>query len=211
MAQGSNYESLNEENNIEVILKKFEEENLIYTKGNNIVSSKIVSEEHYNRIVQMQNGKDYYFPCDNEIKAYCLGQWIDKTEEYQSVYLSLYRERKDFEQSEEMLEEIAENIVTKEWAIPQIMNCLFQWDVAFDSPQSARRMTKALSEWIYSIRRWSECGYSRKEKHLPNDQEEYIAYEGNSNHEQYTATTKVYPNDPCPCGSGKKYKKCCGK
>ena len=22
--------------------------------------------------------------------------------------------------------------------------------------------------------------------------------------------TKVGPNDPCPCGSGKKYKKCCG-
>ena len=22
---------------------------------------------------------------------------------------------------------------------------------------------------------------------------------------------KVGPNDPCPCGSGKKYKKCCGK
>lgn len=24
-------------------------------------------------------------------------------------------------------------------------------------------------------------------------------------------TRKVYPNDPCPCGSGKKYKKCCGR
>jgi preprotein translocase subunit SecA len=24
-----------------------------------------------------------------------------------------------------------------------------------------------------------------------------------------TAGTKVGPNDPCPCGSGKKYKKCC--
>ena len=24
-------------------------------------------------------------------------------------------------------------------------------------------------------------------------------------------TKKVYPNDPCPCGSGKKYKNCCGK
>ncbi len=23
--------------------------------------------------------------------------------------------------------------------------------------------------------------------------------------------TKIYPNDPCSCGSGKKYKKCCGK
>ena len=24
-------------------------------------------------------------------------------------------------------------------------------------------------------------------------------------------TKKIYPNDPCPCGSGKKFKKCCGK
>lgn len=22
---------------------------------------------------------------------------------------------------------------------------------------------------------------------------------------------KTYPNDPCPCGSGKKYKRCCGR
>ena len=22
---------------------------------------------------------------------------------------------------------------------------------------------------------------------------------------------KIYPNDPCPCGSGKKYKQCCGR
>lgn len=26
-----------------------------------------------------------------------------------------------------------------------------------------------------------------------------------------TKAKKIYPNDPCPCGSGKKYKKCCGR
>ena len=26
-----------------------------------------------------------------------------------------------------------------------------------------------------------------------------------------TGKKKIYPNDPCPCGSGKKYKNCCGK
>ena len=26
-----------------------------------------------------------------------------------------------------------------------------------------------------------------------------------------TKDIKIYPNDPCPCGSGKKYKKCCGR
>lgn len=28
---------------------------------------------------------------------------------------------------------------------------------------------------------------------------------------QIVKGAKVYPNDPCPCGSGKKYKRCCGK
>lgn len=32
-----------------------------------------------------------------------------------------------------------------------------------------------------------------------------------SNGTVQTGTRKIYPNDPCPCGSGKKYKKCCGR
>lgn len=29
--------------------------------------------------------------------------------------------------------------------------------------------------------------------------------------EDIKKSEKIYPNDPCPCGSGKKYKKCCGR
>ena len=35
--------------------------------------------------------------------------------------------------------------------------------------------------------------------------------QGKANGQVVRTTTKIYPNDPCPCGSGKKYKKCCGK
>ena len=35
--------------------------------------------------------------------------------------------------------------------------------------------------------------------------------QGKANGQVVRKTTKIYPNDPCPCGSGKKYKKCCGK
>ena len=31
------------------------------------------------------------------------------------------------------------------------------------------------------------------------------------NHPKIVKEEKIYPNDPCPCGSGKKYKKCCGR
>ena len=32
-----------------------------------------------------------------------------------------------------------------------------------------------------------------------------------SNKENEVVEKKIARNDPCPCGSGKKYKQCCGK
>ena len=34
---------------------------------------------------------------------------------------------------------------------------------------------------------------------------------GRERQETVVKPKKIYPNDPCPCGSGKKYKKCCGR
>lgn len=36
-------------------------------------------------------------------------------------------------------------------------------------------------------------------------------YPNGLNSQAVTTEKKIYPNDPCPCGSRKKYKKCCGK
>lgn len=48
--------------------------------------------------------------------------------------------------------------------------------------------------------------------------DEFIAFSEIARHEDHfyciLAKDELYldaPNDPCPCGSGKKYKKCCGK
>lgn len=40
---------------------------------------------------------------------------------------------------------------------------------------------------------------------------EFSAIEANCVTADGQTTRKVYPNDPCPCGSGKKFKKCCGR
>ena len=37
------------------------------------------------------------------------------------------------------------------------------------------------------------------------------SYPNGLNGQPVVAEKKIYPNDPCPCGSGKKYKKCCGR
>jgi SEC-C motif-containing protein len=43
------------------------------------------------------------------------------------------------------------------------------------------------------------------------DNEEWRFFEGSMVKSQPLSVSKIGRNDPCSCGSGKKYKKCCGK
>lgn len=72
----------------------------------------------------------------------------------------------------------------------------------FDKEMLYKNMVAAGADWLYNIETWNQIFPEEKLKEL------YI--------EQKKSGTiikgpKVYPNDPCPCGSGKKYKKCCLK
>ena len=51
---------------------------------------------------------------------------------------------------------------------------------------------------------------SRFRRQPPHDRWVYV--DGDTRHQQgpAAATAKAGRNDPCPCGSGKKYKRCCG-
>lgn len=74
--------------------------------------------------------------------------------------------------------------------------------LGFDKELLYKNMVAAGADWLYNLEEWNEIFDEEKRKEL---------YK-----EQKSSTTivkgeRVYPNDPCPCGSGKKYKKCCGK
>lgn len=43
------------------------------------------------------------------------------------------------------------------------------------------------------------------------DEIQEMSFLNGINGQAVKSVKKVYPNDPCPCGSGKKYKKCCGR
>ncbi len=74
--------------------------------------------------------------------------------------------------------------------------------LGFDKELLYKNMVAAGADWLYNLEEWNVIFDEEKRKEL---------YK-----EQKSSTTvvkgdKIYPNDPCPCGSGKKYKKCCGK
>ena len=74
--------------------------------------------------------------------------------------------------------------------------------LAFDKERLYKNMVAAKADWLYELPQWKEI-YSEEElKKFYKEQKE----SGTIRKEK-----KIGRNDPCPCGSGKKYKKCCGK
>ena len=74
--------------------------------------------------------------------------------------------------------------------------------LVFEKELLYKNMVGAGADWLYELEEWDT---------ILDEETRARLYK-----EQKKATTvvkedKIYPNDPCPCGSGKKYKKCCGK
>ena len=74
--------------------------------------------------------------------------------------------------------------------------------LGFDKELLYKNMVAADADWLYELPEWEAIfdEATRKELYMVQKRSGTIVKEA-----------KVYPNDPCPCGSGKKYKKCCGK
>lgn len=74
--------------------------------------------------------------------------------------------------------------------------------LAFDKELLYKNMVAAGADWLYGLPEWEAIFDEETRKAL---------YRQQKSSTTIVKPDKVYPNDPCPCGSGKKYKKCCGK
>ena len=84
----------------------------------------------------------------------------------------------------------------------ETMDEVTQVSLAFDTDKLYKNMVAAKADWLYELPQWKKI-YSEEElKRLYKEQKESTTIRKEK---------KVGRNDPCPCGSGKKYKKCCGK
>lgn len=72
----------------------------------------------------------------------------------------------------------------------------------FDLEKLYFNMHKAKAEWLFNLPEWASV--------LSEEKRHEITKEYRSS-QIFVREQKIGRNDPCPCGSGKKYKNCCGK
>lgn len=74
--------------------------------------------------------------------------------------------------------------------------------IEIDPEKLYYNMVEAKATWLYELPQWNAILTEERRKEL---------YKQQKASGTIRKDKKVFPNDPCPCGSGKKYKKCCGK
>lgn len=77
-----------------------------------------------------------------------------------------------------------------------------QVNLGFEKELLYKNMVAAEADWLYELEEWKDIFDEETRKALYKEQKVSGTV---------VKDAKIYPNDPCPCGSGKKYKKCCGK
>ena len=74
--------------------------------------------------------------------------------------------------------------------------------LAYDKELLYKNMVDAKADWLYNLPMWDEIFTEEQKKTLYMEQKKSgTVIKGK----------KIGRNDPCPCGSGKKYKYCCGR
>ena len=64
-------------------------------------------------------------------------------------------------------------------------------------------MVECKAEWLYTLPQWNDI--------LPEDKRKELYKKQKNSGTIHNENRKVGRNNPCPCGSGKKYKQCCGR
>ena len=75
-------------------------------------------------------------------------------------------------------------------------------NLGFDLETLYKNMVDAKADWLYELPQWNSIFSEEKRKELYLEQKKSGTV---------VKGPKIGRNDPCPCGSGKKYKHCCGR
>lgn len=151
----------------------------------------VLINEPANMRVYLGSTKALYKPCKETFMAYSDEEYYEETEKSKKLKAFLYKlSDGDKELAEDLMYEMID--IANDGQINEIFECLNHYGLSFDNDRAVNDFLGTYTAYANSSRSWFNRGHIAESVHNNKSQ-------------------KVGRNQPCPCGSGKKYKKCCGK
>jgi hypothetical protein len=197
------------EKNIEDVFKSSKKEiHGIYPYDDYLVHETIMEFDEVDLYLKRKGNKPYYIPEKSEFLKYADNDYYEITPEFTAL--------KDYAQEHffnaEMAHDLCDDIMIVCSMIYEMQDVLTEFErrgVVFKDVEQANEVMKLVTNHINNIRMWENNGHTPKELHeIGNGPDLRNTMKYNFDGVKIKKE-KIGRNDPCPCGSGKKYKKCC--
>jgi len=198
---------MNENVLVEILKPSLDRFQEFYLIGDHIVPDFLMEEEAYQTILGQSEGMEYYIPTFEELLYYASHEVDEECELYKEVYSFFQTKIKDNNTLDKLMKGLG-CLCVQDATPSYMMSEVNNTGVIFEDIEEANQLLCLLTDlsnhtfkWVYkgntpvAIGKLNAYPNPLAQKNVPIIKDE----------------PKVYPNDPCPCGSGKKYKKCCAR
>jgi len=176
--------------------------NHVEVHGDYFVHETIMEFDEFEQELSKRQGKPFYIPDQQELLKYKNNLYFEKTREYKALekYVQHHFFNGDAFKAEMLCEDV-QGFCQFAFSMRNIFESFNQRGVVFDNEDQVDRVTELIMNLANNTRLWENNGLT------PNELSKRKTAQMNHG---ATTNKKVGRNEPCPCGSGKKYKKCCG-
>jgi hypothetical protein len=161
--------------------------------------------EEFNELLMRIQGKPNYIPNKEKLLKYADDLHLEMTPQLLQLRLFILNQLCDDPQLVDSAIDDIQLACSMEEPLQEIVSELERREIHFKTMDQVKRFTALVTEVYNNTRMWSNCGYT------PSEMSAIAKTTLTTIPNLKLAHQKVGRNDPCPCGSGQKYKKCCGK
>ena len=175
--------------------------------NNRIAASDLCDEDVMEEFLSLQGDKDFYIPDKEEIILYGKDEYCDNQKEYQDLRAYIMN---TYGIVGDKLDGICGDVYfscQSGATVEEALNMLYyHYSLQAQTKNELNNLQVLVRNLINNVRKRVNRGFTTQELYQKTNGRQRM-FVPSAMHTK----KKVGRNDPCPCGSGKKYKKCCGR
>ncbi|MGP0584212.1 SEC-C metal-binding domain-containing protein [Paenibacillus timonensis] len=206
-------ESISEEELLQQLESFLQRTDQYFELRKGYIASLDMEDKEFEDLVDKVQGKPYFVPNQQELIKYADHDYFEVTPQLTALREFVTKEfRLDPESTEYLVDDI-QLACSMEASLEDLLYEFERRDLDFTSQKQAQQTVALITDVYDHTRMWSNAGHTldelRQMQEMSGGQSATPSIRGHI--VQQVRSNKIGRNEPCPCGSGLKYKKCCGK
>lgn len=154
--------------------------------------------------------KEYYEPGPDDIRFYSEKYIDDRSREYRILRRYLEKKFDNSLELDHLMEELSIEAVEELGGMFSVTEIMERYKCAFSSVEDLNEFERLFRNWEDQLRKWNNRGFTNVEMQARGENGSSVKIDWDLAAMEFKGNSPA-PDAPCPCGSGKKYRQCCGR